>query len=269
VAAEDSSTRFTTVACVVVDLFEGRASYATAGHPPPLLRLPDGVVVQLEDANAVPLGLQPGVVRPEATVELPVGAALVLYSDGLVERRGESIDAGLARLRDALAGQHDVSSRQMVDRVVARLLRGRARHDDVVLLCAHRLPRGSLRHRFAARPGELAAARHGLAGWLTELPRAVADADALVLAAGEALSNAVEHGHRGDGRTVELTAWAEESGVAVRVGDRGTWQTGSASPFGGRGLRIMDALTEKVAIERGDPPEVSGTTVTLRHRYRA
>lgn len=268
VAAEDASTRFATVVCVIVDLDRGRATYATAGHPPPLLRAPDGPVILLEDANSVPLGLRRGVARPEADVELPVGATLLLYTDGLVERRGESIDAGLARLCDVLAGQDGVASRQVVDRAVDRLLHGRDHHDDVAILCAQRLPPGSLRHRFPGHPADLVDARHALATWLVGR-LSPTDAADLVLAAGEALANAVEHVRDEDGRSVELTAWADDDGIAVRVRDRGAWQPGrSATPFGGRGLGIMEVLTDEVTIERGAPPTVSGTTVVLRRRPR-
>ena len=268
VAAEDASTRFATVVCVVVDLDHGRATFATAGHPPPLLRAPDGPVVLLEEANSVPLGLRLGVARPEATVDLPVGATLLLYTDGLVERRGESIDDGLARLCDVLAVQGRVASRQVVDRAVARLLQGRDHHDDVAILCAQRLPSGSLRYRFAGRPVDLVDARHTLAAWLVGR-LAPGDAADLVLAAGEALANAVEHVPDGTGGSVELTAWADGDGIAVRIRDRGEWRPGrSATPFGGRGLGIMEILADEVTIERGAPPGVSGTTVVLRRRAR-
>jgi anti-sigma regulatory factor (Ser/Thr protein kinase) len=269
VAAEEASTRFTTVACVVVDLGRGTATYATAGHPPPVLRHEDGAVETLDAANALPLGIRTGVRRPEATAALPVGSALLLYSDGLVERRGESIDRGLGRLRDLLAGAGDRSPRQVVDRAVASLLPAGAHHDDVVLLYAWRLPPGSLQYRFAGRPSGLAAARQALDRWLEQQGLGQTERDGLVLAAGEALSNAVEHGHGGDGRPVDLTAWRHAGDVWARVSDQGTWPLDAASsPTGGRGLPIMVALTDKVVIERGDPPRVSGTTVTLCRALR-
>jgi anti-sigma regulatory factor (Ser/Thr protein kinase) len=254
---------------VVVDVAHGTATFATAGHPPPLLRLPDGPVLLLEGANSVPLGLRTGVARPEATVELPVGALLMLYTDGLVERRAESIDEGLARLCDAVRGQPAVASRQVVDRVVDQLLPGRDHHDDVAILCAQRLRAGSLRYRFTGRPEELAGARHALAGWLAGRS-SPADADGLVLAAGEALANAVEHAQdgAGDAGSIELTAWDDEDGISVRVRDRGRWRGEVVTPFGGRGLGIMEVLVDEVTIERGSPPAVSGTTVVLRRRRR-
>ena len=118
------------------------------GRPPATVAArPDGTVALLEGANSLPLGLRGAVVRPEATVDLPAWAMLLLYTDGLVERRGESIDAGLARLCDVVAGQRDIASRQVVDRAVEQLLHGGEHHDDVAILCAQRLPPGSLRSK--------------------------------------------------------------------------------------------------------------------------
>jgi anti-sigma regulatory factor (Ser/Thr protein kinase) len=269
VAAEDASTRFATVVCVIVDATSGSASYATAGHPPPLLRSAQGPVTLLGDANGVPLGLRRGVARRDATIDLPVGALLMLYTDGLIERRGESIDEGLGRLCDVVAGERELASRQVVDRAVARLLQGRDHHDDVAILCAQLLPPGSLRYRLSGRADELVGARHALAAWL-EGRLSPSDAEGLVLAVGEALANAVEHAHDGaSGGAVDVTAWDEGDGIAVRVRDRGEWRGGGAvTPFGGRGLGIMEVLVDDVTIERGAPPLVSGTTVVLRRRSR-
>ena len=93
-----------TAVCLTLDPYTGRARYASAGHPPPLLLDDDaGTTAHLDQALAPPLGF----VRPEAireeVVALPPRATLVAYTDGLVERRDEIIDDGIARLAAVVA----------------------------------------------------------------------------------------------------------------------------------------------------------------------
>lgn len=106
--------------------------YTAAGHPPPLLINADGTARFLEGGHGPLLGLDPNVPRTSARVALPAGAAVLFYSDGLIERRGEPLDHGLTRLRrqaTALAGEApDV----LCDRLLESMSQGT--EDDVVLL---------------------------------------------------------------------------------------------------------------------------------------
>ena len=78
-------------------------TYARAGHPPPLLRLPGGEVRALDEGLSTPIGLAgPG--GAEATIDVPAGATLVLYTDGLVERRDRGLREGIAALTAELCG---------------------------------------------------------------------------------------------------------------------------------------------------------------------
>jgi serine phosphatase RsbU (regulator of sigma subunit) len=116
-----------------VDPADGAMTYACAGHPPPLLL--DAAPRFLMEGRSAPLGALFGdQVRPQAEHELPRGAGLLLYTDGLVERRGESIDAGLDRLVAAVGPSAADRPAELVDRLVARLLPPAA-DDDVCLLC--------------------------------------------------------------------------------------------------------------------------------------
>lgn len=81
---------------------------SSAGHLPPMLRLPDGTVRALDDNPDLLLGLDPNTDRVERDTDLPDGSTLLIYTDGLVERRGESLDAGLRRLSQALAAAGNV-----------------------------------------------------------------------------------------------------------------------------------------------------------------
>jgi hypothetical protein len=91
-----------TAAGAIIDPAERTVRYCLAGHPPLLLRGPDGVVTALEEARRPLLGMDTGP-RSEQVVTFAPGSFLVLFTDGLVERRGETFDDGLGRLVLALA----------------------------------------------------------------------------------------------------------------------------------------------------------------------
>lgn len=94
----------TTAVQTVISSGDHRITYSSAGHPPPALAHPEGTVRFLDQATDPPLGASlEHIPRPQATTTYPDGASLVLYTDGLIERRGEDIDQGLQRLADHLA----------------------------------------------------------------------------------------------------------------------------------------------------------------------
>ena len=106
--------------------------WSNAGHPPPLLVAPDGSSRLLTSEADLLLGIDPMTPRADHTVELQPGSIVVLYTDGLVERRGASLDEGLAWLVGATRGQAGLTPDQLCD----LLLDGVARtaEDDIALL---------------------------------------------------------------------------------------------------------------------------------------
>ncbi|WP_249522168.1 SpoIIE family protein phosphatase [Modestobacter marinus] len=122
-----------TVFCAVVDPIAGSLQYSSAGHPPALLVDEHGRVTQLEGARGLPLAVLEGAVRPQTDVALPPGSTLLLYTDGLVERRDEALDEGIARASAALVdGRHLATaplSRLLTDQLLAD-----APDDDVAFL---------------------------------------------------------------------------------------------------------------------------------------
>jgi serine phosphatase RsbU (regulator of sigma subunit)/integral membrane sensor domain MASE1 len=141
VAAHTPDAPVTTMACVRVDLGAGLLRYSLAGHLPPLVRSPDGTVGRLDGALALPLGIDTSVVRPEAVIEAPSGTSLLLYTDGLVERRRMSIDDRLTRLEQAFAAIDPADPDSACDALVTAML-GDVRHeDDVALICLTITPR--------------------------------------------------------------------------------------------------------------------------------
>jgi serine phosphatase RsbU (regulator of sigma subunit) len=107
--------------------------YSSAGHLPALLADPDGMVRKLDDAASPALAVTADCGRAEASAGLPAGSTLLLYTDGLAERRLEVIDAGIQRVSDALAECRHLTPEQVTDHLSTRLL-GDAHTDDVALL---------------------------------------------------------------------------------------------------------------------------------------
>jgi serine phosphatase RsbU (regulator of sigma subunit) len=106
-------------------------AYASAGHPPPVLLLPDGGTLLLEDVSAL-IGLQT-TPRTESSVRLPVGSTLLCYSDGLIERRGEDLAVGIDSLLQVATLHAGDSAEELAERVLAALV-PQGSDDDVALL---------------------------------------------------------------------------------------------------------------------------------------
>ncbi len=106
-----------------VDPHDGALVWSSAGHPPPLLRRTSGEVERLADPGGLMLGCDPDRERLEYTTELGADATLLLYTDGLIERRGEGLDAGLARLVRAFEpGGAERDAARVCDRMVGSML---------------------------------------------------------------------------------------------------------------------------------------------------
>jgi serine phosphatase RsbU (regulator of sigma subunit) len=120
---------------VVIDQAEQRLIYSCAGHLPPVLLQPDGTVAFLDEATDPPLGIgTPGGPRPQAEQPYASGATLVLYTDGLVERRGEDIDDGLRRLADSLSRHGRLDPEPLADALLADLGVAGGAADDTALV---------------------------------------------------------------------------------------------------------------------------------------
>ncbi|WP_231851662.1 SpoIIE family protein phosphatase [Modestobacter italicus] len=114
--------------------------WSNAGHPPPLVLQPDASVLELSTLRADPLlGVLPGADRSESVVTLDRGATVLLYTDGLIERRDADLDKGLDRLKTALAELAHEPLQDLCDQLIERLVDGRP--DDDVALVAIRLHR--------------------------------------------------------------------------------------------------------------------------------
>ncbi len=125
------SGQLATVLCASVDMNSRELSVTSAGHLPPLL-LSNGGGQYLNAEVGLPIGVEAGTVYRSTTVAIPPKATFVAFTDGLVERRGESIDAGLDRLRTAATG-HDVGLPELLGRLVSEMANGRS-EDDIAIV---------------------------------------------------------------------------------------------------------------------------------------
>jgi PAS domain S-box-containing protein len=125
----------TTAATAFIDWDNRTLTYSSAGHLPPALLHPDGTVSFLDRATDPPLGASPEhATRPEAVSPFDEGATLVLYTDGLIERRTEDIDTGLARLTDALTRHRHAGPEDLADALLTDLLPPTGNSDDTALV---------------------------------------------------------------------------------------------------------------------------------------
>ncbi len=248
-----------------LDVAERRLRYVCAGHPPPLVLSADGGTHYLEGGRGVPLGVrEPGVAYAEGEARISAGATVVLYTDGLVERRGRSIDVGFGELAAAIARRRSQAPGDVTDGILAEL--GGSGDDCALLLCRVDPPAGALEVEVGADARELRTVRDELREWLAGLGVPPADVEDVVLASGEALANSMEHGYasRGEG-SVRLRATIDETRNAldVEVVDDGRWRPPPAEPGDrGRGFALMRALMERVEIAHDE----RGTRVAMRRR---
>ncbi|MFF4394194.1 SpoIIE family protein phosphatase [Streptomyces sp. NPDC001480] len=117
-----------------LDAPHGRAVMSRAGHPPPLLRRPDGKVRVLDLAGGPLLGIDASATYPTTQVSIARGSVLVLYTDGLVESPGTDIEDSLADLGDLLTETGDLPLDRLADELVRHSRAARERVDDVAVL---------------------------------------------------------------------------------------------------------------------------------------
>jgi anti-sigma regulatory factor (Ser/Thr protein kinase) len=253
-------TAFATVSYVVVDPEAGVCRYTSAGHPPPLVARPDGTVEFLEGARGLPLGTVSDTRYTQAVVELPAGSVLLLYTDGLVERRSRPLDEGLELLRTAvLDGPRDPE--RLVDHVLEEMIGIAVRGDDIAILAVRVSPVAPrvLNLRLPSDTSSLNLVREGLRIWLEGAPLSRAEAEDIVLASWEACANAIEHARDPANAHVSLRAEIDGSRIRVVIEDTGQWAPPAARFDRGLGLRLMHSLMSSVEIA----PAETGTRVTL------
>ena len=255
-------TAMTTLAYLVLDPLEETLEVVCAGHLPPLLVEPGGEPRYMSLEGALPLGASQTEVYASHIVPFPAGTAIVLFTDGLVERRGASIDVGLDRLRELSAGSEDVERlcSTALDELVPR-----DPQDDVAIVVARMPPlRDDLRTTWPATSEALVSIRRILRRWLAFHGAEEEELHDVVVACQEACANAVEHAYGPGHAYFAVEADHRESRIRVTVRDEGRWRPPRGS-HRGRGLPLMRALMDSVDVEHG----TEGTVVVLERTLRS
>ncbi|WP_067479044.1 SpoIIE family protein phosphatase [Actinomadura hibisca] len=253
----------TTVFCGVLNPETGELTYSSAGHPPGILVHPEGSTRLLDEGRSLPLAVRPGRPRPEGTCTIPARSTLLLYTDGLVERRRRPLSAGIDQAGEALQHGRNTAVDDLATDVMARLAPADGYDDDVALLL-YRHP-APLEMSFPAESAQLAPVRKALRGWLDQCDLPPGTVQNILVAAGEACANAIEHGHRdAPGDAVYFRAEAFVDNLHVRIVDSGRWKTPQPelNTHRGRGMGLMRALMQQVTVTPGP----SGTTVDMHTR---
>lgn len=253
-----------TMATVLLAMFEpsfGRLHLSAAGHPPPLLALPGQTAIFLDVPGDHPVGVPGGLRRRATTITLPPGGLVCFYTDGLVERRDTPLDGALEQLsRSVAAGPVDALCRKLI----AQFVGAEVPDDDVAVLAVRRQDSGEvgpLDLVLPALPWSLRDIRLAVRRWLSAVgasPRAIAD---LLVAIGEACSNAVEHAYGPGSGNVMVHLELQLPDVLATIRDTGHWRP-PRQEDGGRGTLFMRDCSDDLRIDHGP----MGTNVVIRRR---
>jgi phosphoserine phosphatase RsbU/P len=230
---------------------------ASAGHLPPVIAPPDAPAWLVELPVGEPLGIRPGVRRSSATVELPDGGAILLYTDGLIERRDEPLDESLERLRTHFLPESPylvcrnllrtfLGSRRPTDDVAMVVIR-RAEEPDTEAATVTASSSSEVVTRFSAEFKDevesVARARHWVSGVLAEKGHS-SRADTVCLLVSELATNSLRHARS----PFEVTVEVYGTKLVVQVMDHSRELPVKAGParedFGGKGLLFMDTLAD-------------------------
>jgi anti-sigma regulatory factor (Ser/Thr protein kinase) len=253
-----------TLIYLIFDPATWTVTYANAGHLPPLTIAPNGQVSTFADGSP-PLGGSPLTLYRESTVTLTPGSAIVLYTDGLIEVRGESIDLGMARLAQVVTERGSGDLEALLDRILSVMVSVEGAADDVALLAlrAEALDPSRVRLRVPATPNSLPLVRHTLRRWLSQAGSTPEDIYDISVATAEACANSIEHAYQAADARLEIEVMLRDGQIFVTVRDWGRWR----EPRGkhrGRGLILMKGLMDTVQVAHNE----DGTTVQMRRRLK-
>jgi anti-sigma regulatory factor (Ser/Thr protein kinase) len=236
-----------------------RLRLSSAGHLPPVLALPSEPSVFLDMPIDIPLGLRIKRQRHTSTIELPPGTLMCFYTDGLVERRGNSVNAALERLRTSVVSG---PAESVCAAVMSSLTSGDSPPDDDIAVITMSRRHRPLELEVAAEAESLWKIRAKARRWLAEIGAAPQDVQRLLVAIGEACTNTVRHayGPTGGG-TVTVHVELRSSDVIATIRDTGAWHPPNNGNRG-HGIPLMRRCVDHAHIDH----RPTGTEVLIRHQ---
>jgi serine phosphatase RsbU (regulator of sigma subunit)/anti-sigma regulatory factor (Ser/Thr protein kinase) len=232
----------------IVDPSDGVVTYASAGHPPPILGLPCGSVHSLPK-DGVPLGIVEEIGASDWTFTLPPGAIFALYTDGLIEYSRDVVE-GESRLLEAVRTGTHAGGKEPARTLIERVFERCTNTDDVATLVvvSADVPSRSFGFTFSAVPMAVPMVRRTMQRYAERLGLDEDGRFALITAVGEAIANAVEHAYIGTPGLVRVSAQANDDTLVVSIEDEGKWKPAQRRDERGRGLPLMRALMDAVEI---------------------
>ena len=245
------STQGTGIASAIVGIYDPRTHvlrYACAGHPPPVLVTSAGVAYLLAGGGVL-LGLGLAAASPERSITLAPGSTIFFYTDGLTEHTHDLV-AGEERLLgvlESMAAKHELGAHELH----AQIIGDGASIDDCASLMLRRdiaVAAQAEHYTFSALPHFARLARDATRSYVERAGLAPDKVFDVVVAAGEAVANAIEHGSRAPDATFGLELASVDSEVLVRVESHGHWRSTPSQSERGRGIHIMRACAQHVEI---------------------
>jgi len=239
----------------------GRLHLSSAGHLPPVLALPGRPAGIVDVPSDPPVGVSSALPRHSTEINLPAGALLCFYTDGLIERRETSLDVGLKRLCEAVVAGPVES---VCTNIMGQLIGNNPPVDDIAVLVLRRQHISEVDPLELALPAQswsLKKIRDAMRPWLSAVgadPRVVVG---LMIAVGEACTNVVEHAYGPEGGIMTVCLELQLPDVVATVRDMGRWRLPGEGGRGRGGL-LMRHCADDVRIDRGS----AGTTVVIRRR---
>jgi serine phosphatase RsbU (regulator of sigma subunit)/anti-sigma regulatory factor (Ser/Thr protein kinase) len=254
-------SRMATVIYATLNLNTWEVRFARAGHPYPLLLRSNGPAEFLSDVGGPPLGAGGRQVYDEQTVALAAGETVLLYTDGLIERRGRQLSEGEAALVEVAANAPD-EPELMCQAITSQLTEDIRIADDIAVLAVQTVGLHELLDvEIPAEPRQLATIRQLVRRWVEANHGTDDDCAAFAIAVSEACANAIEHAYGPRHAMIEVLAALVDGEATVSIRDRGAWREPRRGNRG-RGIPIMREFMDDVSIERAE----HGTTVHLRRR---
>jgi serine phosphatase RsbU (regulator of sigma subunit)/anti-sigma regulatory factor (Ser/Thr protein kinase) len=251
-----------TAICLAIDPYTGEVRYASAGHPPALLLEADAPGPhRFAAATIPPLGFVDAARIVDELQVMSPGTTAVLYTDGLVERRGQSIDDGISRIGGIVETRDWASAGSLADALLDGAGGDIDASDDIALLVVRLtgVP-DTLDIRVPGQAGALGDLRRRLRVWLEARGVKASDREDAVLAASEACNNAIEHGYAEREGDIRVRVSHADGALEISITDAGSWREPAGDPARGRGISIMERLADDVDVRT----TASGTVVVLR-----
>lgn len=242
----DHHDRLATALIAILEPLSLDVTLASAGHVPPAIAGPRGEITHPDVAGCL-LGVDANAEYKDVEFRLEPGSSMLLYTNGLIN--DQDLDAATSRLESALLTSASAGD-DLAGAVFRSLLGDNAPVDDVAVLgitASATLDRLDL--TLPAEPANAVRARTAIARFLNGAGMADRVGDLLV-AAGEAIGNAIEHAYRGQAGALRVRGRATLDSVTVEIRDCGTWQNDVAVEGRGFGLPLMRAFADAVEVER-------------------